>query len=74
MLRFLPVWGGCHEGRWIMNRIILGTMAGLLLFAWQAAPGFTAPAKNGCLMCHTNDKMMKMLYKPPAVTAGEGEG
>ena len=57
-----------------MNRIILGTMAGLLLFAWQAAPGFTAPAKNGCLMCHTTDKMMKMLYTPPAVTAGEGEG
>ena len=57
-----------------MRRIILGVTAGLLFFAWQVVPGFAADAKNGCLMCHTNDKMMKMLYKPPAMAAGEAEG
>ncbi len=57
-----------------MKKIILGAAAGLLLFAWQALPGFAAGAKNGCLTCHTNDKMMKMLYKPPQIASGEAEG
>jgi hypothetical protein len=58
----------------MMKRMILGITAGLLLVAWQSGPGFAAAAKNGCLTCHTNDKMMKMLYKPPALEGGEGEG
>jgi hypothetical protein len=58
----------------LMKKIILGAAAGLLFFAWQAVPGYAAAAKNGCLSCHTNDKMMKMLHKPPKIAGGEGEG
>jgi hypothetical protein len=58
----------------MMKRMILGITTGLLLVAWQGAPGFAAAAKSSCLACHTNDKMMKMLYKPPVLEGGEGEG
>jgi hypothetical protein len=57
-----------------MIRMILGMTAGLLLITWQSGPGFAAAAKSGCLACHASDKMMKTLYKPPALEAGEGEG
>ena len=57
-----------------MGRIILGVAVALLLFAGQAAPGLAAAAKSGCVSCHTNDKMMKMLFKPPALAGGEAEG
>lgn len=57
-----------------MGRIILGIAVGLVLFAGQAAPGFAAAAKSSCVSCHTNDKMMKALYKPPAMAGGEAEG
>ena len=56
------------------KKILLGAMAGLLLLAWQSAPGFAAEAKNVCLTCHTNDKMLKMLYKPPVLESSEAEG
>lgn len=56
------------------RKILMGVMTGLLLFAWQSAPVFAAAARNSCLASHTNDKMMKMLYKPPAIEGGEGEG
>jgi hypothetical protein len=55
-----------------MKKFSLGLALGLLL-VWQGS-GFAAAAKNGCLTCHTNDAMMKSLYKPPAMQAGEGEG
>jgi cytochrome c553 len=58
----------------LMKKIILGAAAGLLFFAWQTVPGFAAGAKNSCLTCHTNDKMMKMLYKPPKIAGGQAEG
>jgi hypothetical protein len=54
--------------------MILGMTAGLLLVAWQSGPAFAAAAKSSCLNCHTNDKVMKTLYKPPVLEGGEGEG
>ncbi len=56
-----------------MRRIILGAAAGLLLLAWHGT-GFAAAAKSSCLTCHTNDSMMKALYKPPKIESGEAEG
>jgi hypothetical protein len=56
-----------------MKKIILAATAGLLLLVWQG-PGSAAPAKNGCLTCHTNGEIMKSLYKPPAMEGGEAEG
>ena len=56
-----------------MKKIILGATAGLLLLVWQC-PGFAAAAKSSCLTCHTNDKMIKMLYKPPDLESSEAEG
>jgi len=58
----------------MMKRMILGMTAGLLLVAWQSGPGFAAAAKSSCLGCHTNDRVMKALYKPPVLEGGEGEG
>jgi hypothetical protein len=31
-------------------------------------------ADSGCVICHTNDAILKTLYKPPVIHAGEGEG
>jgi len=56
-----------------MKKIILGATAGLLLLVWQC-PGFAAAAKSSCLTCHTNDKIIKMLYKPPDLESSEAEG
>jgi mono/diheme cytochrome c family protein len=55
------------------GKILMGVMTGLLLFAWQSAPVIAAAARNSCVSCHTNDKMMKMLYKPPALEGGDAE-
>ena len=56
-----------------MKRIILGAAAGILLLLWQGT-GFAAAEKSSCLACHTNDAMMKALYKPPVIEGGEAEG
>jgi hypothetical protein len=44
-----------------------------LFLALNASPIFAA-AQNGCLVCHTSDATMKLLYKPPAAGPSEGEG
>ena len=44
-----------------------------LFLAFNASPIFAA-AQNGCLVCHTSDATMKLLYKPPAGGPSEGEG
>lgn len=56
-----------------MKRIILWAAAGALFWAWQGE-GFAAAAKNSCLTCHTNEAMMKAMYKPPKIDGGEAEG
>jgi hypothetical protein len=43
-----------------------------LFLAFNASPNFAA--QNGCLVCHTSDATMKLLYKPPAGGPSEGEG
>ncbi len=57
-----------------MKRIVLGVAATLLFLSWQGATGHAAAPANNCLVCHTNDKMMQILYKPPALESGEAEG
>ncbi|MDA8123848.1 MAG: hypothetical protein M0009_01490 [Deltaproteobacteria bacterium] len=54
--------------------IMTGLTAIVLLLACQTVPGYAAAARESCLVCHTNDKMMKMLYKPPELSSGEAEG
>ncbi|MCX7982299.1 MAG: hypothetical protein N2572_05250 [Syntrophales bacterium] len=29
---------------------------------------------SSCVSCHTNESIMKSLYRPPHIPAGEGEG
>jgi len=33
-----------------------------------------AATPNTCVNCHTNDSLMKAMYKPPALPPSEGEG
>lgn len=33
-----------------------------------------AAAPNTCVTCHTNEPLMKSMYKPPVLPPGEGEG
>ncbi len=54
----------------VVAKIILGAMAGLLVFFLQVGPGFPAGERSSCVTCHTNDRVMKMLYKPPALEGG----
>jgi len=44
----------------------------LIFLAFHLSPVFAA--QNGCLICHTSDATMKLLYKPPAGGPSEGEG
>jgi hypothetical protein len=46
----------------------------LFLFLAFHASSTVAAGKNNCLVCHTSDATMKLLYKPPAMGASEGEG
>jgi hypothetical protein len=50
----------------------LALFSTLLLFL--AASSTVAAGKSGCLTCHTSDATLKLLYKPPAMGASEGEG
>jgi recombinational DNA repair protein (RecF pathway) len=51
----------------------LGCSFLIVVFLLVSATGFTANT-NSCVNCHTNDTLMKALYKPPAMPEGEGEG
>ncbi|MCX8022176.1 MAG: hypothetical protein N2745_05320 [Syntrophorhabdaceae bacterium] len=31
-------------------------------------------AENGCIKCHTDESLLKSLYKPKKIDAAEGEG
>lgn len=33
-----------------------------------------AAVPNTCIMCHTNESLMKSLHKPPPMPVSEGEG
>ena len=44
----------------------------LIFFAFHLSPVFAA--QNGCLICHTSDATMKLLYKPPPKGPAEEEG
>ncbi len=57
-----------------MKKTIIVILSVFFLFlALNASPIFAA-AQNGCLVCHTSDATMKLLYKPPAGGPSEGEG
>jgi hypothetical protein len=45
----------------------------LILVFFFPSSSHTA-ADSGCVICHTNDAILKSLYKPPVIQAGEGEG
>ncbi len=49
----------------------------ILLAAFAAlcvSQGVLAATPNTCVNCHTNDSLMKAMYKPPALPPSEGEG
>ena len=45
----------------------------LLFLAFYASPTIAA-VKNSCLICHTSEATIKLLYKPPTMGPSEGEG
>ncbi len=55
------------------KKTIAFSLVFLIFLAFHASPVFAA-AQNGCLICHTSDATMKLLYKPPAAGPSEGEG
>lgn len=61
------------KGGRMIRKIIVILSAFFLFLALNASPLFAA-AQNGCLVCHTSDATMKLLYKPPAAGPSEGEG
>jgi hypothetical protein len=54
------------------EKIIISLSVVSLLF-FSSFPTFAADEAS-CIKCHTNDAMMKSLYKPLPMPAGEGEG
>ncbi|MGQ9645209.1 MAG: hypothetical protein ACUVWO_01560 [Thermodesulfobacteriota bacterium] len=50
---------------------------GLILFSLLFLLGFASSsfsAENACIKCHADEATMKSLFKPPKVSAEEGEG
>lgn len=45
----------------------------LLVFSFPSSSTI-ADDMNSCMICHTNESVLKALFKPPVVKAGEGEG
>jgi hypothetical protein len=45
----------------------------LLVFFFPSS-STNAAATSSCQICHTNEGVLKALFKPPAMEAGEGEG
>ncbi|OPY03609.1 MAG: hypothetical protein A4E66_01736 [Syntrophus sp. PtaB.Bin001] len=53
------------------DHLLILSLVLFLLTSWAwASPANQA---NSCVSCHTNDKLMKTLVKPPVIS-GEGEG
>lgn len=46
----------------------------LLLVFFFPSSSTIATGTNSCQICHTHEAVLKALYKPPAMEAGEGEG
>jgi hypothetical protein len=46
----------------------------LLLVFFLPSSSTIATGTNSCQICHTHEAVLKALYKPPAMEAGEGEG
>lgn len=55
------------------KKTIAFSLVSLLFLAFHASP-VLSDAKNGCLICHTSDATMKLLYKPPPQGPAEEEG
>jgi hypothetical protein len=51
--------------RMILLAVFVVVCAGVICFA--ATP-------NTCVNCHTNESLMKAMYKPPVLPPSEGEG
>ena len=49
-------------------------VAAVIVIIFLQALSAVAQDKNNCLICHTSDKLMKSLYKPPIIAGGEGGG
>ena len=52
-----------------LRMILLAAFAALCV-----SQGVLAATPNTCVNCHTNDSLMKAIYKPPALPPSEGEG
>ena len=52
-----------------LRMILLAAFAALCV-----SQGVLAATPNTCVNCHTNDSLMKAMYKPPALHPSEGEG
>ncbi|MDD5168081.1 MAG: hypothetical protein PHN75_04625 [Syntrophales bacterium] len=52
---------------------VVSSFIAILVFLIVSSVSFAAPTSN-CITCHTNDSIIKSLYKPPAMPEGEGEG
>jgi cytochrome c553 len=48
---------------------------GLALFLGVAYPSSALSSEvTGCVRCHTDEQILKRIYKPPKVDSSEGEG
>jgi len=56
-----------HRLRYVKTAFVLLV---LILVPWSSH-SFGA---TSCVTCHTNESIMKSLYRPPAIPAVEGEG
>jgi hypothetical protein len=54
-----------------IKRILVFTLFTILFF--PSSSTLTAD-RDSCQICHTNESMLKFLFKPPAMQASEGEG
>jgi len=57
-----------------MKKIVLCSVALVMLACGTAAVTTAAETVSGCVRCHTDEALMRSLFVPPKIDSGEGEG
>ncbi len=62
-----------HHGSGMKKYVIFALLCLFFLILWSV-PLFAAAPANSCVMCHTNESLMKSMHKPPSLPVSTGEG
>jgi len=63
-----------QQGGFVRNRQIIVSLFTVFLLSNLLGSAVYSATPNSCVACHTNEAVMKSLYKPPSIPQDQGEG